>query len=241
MICTWGQATHTGLVRGHNEDALLVEPELGLFAVADGMGGHRAGEVASRLAVDVLAAVMKEKQDVILPDRLLLAAETANREIYSLGRANPQLSGMGTTLTAACLYYPRLFFVHIGDSRLYLWRRGTLQQLSRDHTLVQEMVDQALLTPRQAEQHPRRNVLLRALGTAALVQLDCGMYEVGRGDRLLICSDGLFSDLGQQGLSDVLAAIADPQRVADCLLERALAAGGSDNISVIVVDIYGHG
>ncbi|MFZ5592588.1 MAG: protein phosphatase 2C domain-containing protein, partial [Bacillota bacterium] len=101
MICTWGQATHTGLVRGHNEDALLVEPELYLFAVADGMGGHQAGEVASRLAVDVLSAVMKEKKNVLLPERLLLAAEMANREIYALGRSNPHLSGMGTTLTAA--------------------------------------------------------------------------------------------------------------------------------------------
>jgi len=237
MRYTWASATHVGLVRAGNEDSVrpisdgsMEEPVV--IAVADGMGGAVAGEVASRVAIE--AAVVQEPTDDLTPgDRV----RNGNAAVVEAVAADYELSGMGTTLTLG-LFLPSgtVQIAHIGDSRLYLYRDGELQQLTTDHTLVAELVALGQITPEQAETHPRRHLVTRVIGTP-VVDVDEFDLNLEPEDRLVFCSDGLNSMLRDHEIAAQLAEASSPSEAAWSLVEAANAAGGTDNTTVAVVDV----
>jgi PPM family protein phosphatase len=230
-------ATHAGKVRANNEDALLVGEgsDETLFVVADGIGGFEAGEVASRIAVDVL----KELE----PGASFEAAiSEANRRILVAGRGDERLSGMGTTVVAlrfgGTRDEPTAQVAHVGDSRAYLLRGGSLRPVTEDHSLVAELVRSGDLTRDQAAEHPQKNLITRALGADEEVEVDTAVLPVEAGDRFLLCSDGLSDMIPETRIGEILAeAPGDPEKPARSLVSAALDAGGADNVTVIVVDV----
>lgn len=233
-ITAFGSRTDVGCVRDHNEDSLVVTPPL--FVVADGMGGHAAGEVASEIATTVLAEKAPKTPDA---EALGRAVEDANLEIIAAAEDGRGREGMGTTCTAAILQEERLVIAQVGDSRAYLLHQGKLQQLTRDHSLVAMMVEAGQLTSEEARIHPRRSVITRALGTDPSTKPDLYEIDVEAGDRLLLCSDGLYGMVEDPDIQAIMMRTADPQRCASQLVNEAIAAGGNDNVTVIVVDIEG--
>jgi serine/threonine protein phosphatase PrpC len=227
LVARHAALTDIGLHRSTNEDAFIAEPPL--FAVADGMGGARAGEVASHLALETLVETLAA--GAVLHD----AALAANERVYQLSRADRAHAGMGTTLTVVVLRDDRLEFAHVGDSRLYLWRDATLEQVTDDHSLVGEMLREGHLTREAALSHPQRSILSRALGTEPHVEVDEGALELLAGDTVLLCSDGLYSMVPETTIAAVLAAVDDPVRIARQLVREAKNAGGHDNITVVVL------
>jgi PPM family protein phosphatase len=225
-----GVATDKGQVREGNEDAYLVEPPL--YAVADGMGGHRGGEVASQLALETIADLFR-KGDVPLAEQV----RQANRAVFERSGEDRAVAGMGTTLTAALVQRELAHVMHVGDSRAYLLRAGTLRQLTEDHTLVNRMVKAGEITPEEAEIHPHRNVITRSLGTEADVDVDEQDVGLLDGDRLLLCSDGLTGMLSEGQIQAILEAATSAQEAADRLVRAANRAGGVDNITVLVLAI----
>ncbi|MHB8870646.1 MAG: Stp1/IreP family PP2C-type Ser/Thr phosphatase [Thermoleophilia bacterium] len=224
-----GAATHLGLVRRQNEDSFVATD--GLYAVCDGMGGARAGEVASEAACRIL---------VDLPmgagaEDLRQAVTEANTVIRERSLADKALAGMGTTLTAATALGPRLTLAQVGDSRAYLWRGGSLRQVTQDHSLVAEMIRQGQLTPEQAAVHPHRSIITRALGTEASVVPDIFDLPLEVGDRVLLCSDGLSGMVSNKELARIAGSGTHPQEVADALVAAALRHGGEDNVTVVVI------
>ena len=230
-----GGATDTGLVRSNNQDQLLVADSL--FAVADGMGGAAAGEVASSLAIEALNNGFSRSAP-LSADSLITAAQTANRAVWDEAEAHPEMRGMGTTLVALALVEgPQLAVVNIGDSRLYNFRDGNLRQVTYDHNLVAEMVAEGRISKEEAEVHPRRNIMTRALGVEPEVPVDLFIEEPVAGDRYLLCSDGLPRELSDDHIAALLRRLADPQEAARELVEEAKRRGGNDNITVVVVDV----
>ena len=228
LVARHAAVTDIGLHRATNEDAFVEQPPL--FAVADGMGGAQAGEVASGLAIETLVGELA--QGVSLPD----AAAVANERVYEQAGADRAHSGMGTTLTAIRRRGDAgLEVAHVGDSRLYRLRDGALEQLTDDHSLVGEMVREGHLTREAAKSHPQRSILSRALGTEPAVEIDAFATDARAGDVLLLCSDGLYSMVSDDGMKAVLQAIDDPLRAARQLVREAKNEGGHDNITVIVV------
>lgn len=242
VSCRHAARTDTGLVRAKNEDAYFVEAEAGAYGVADGLGGHAAGEVASRLAVRRVAGALSSLPRGVAPEEaheaLRSAIEEANREIHGEARARPDLAGMGTTLTALFLTDGGKYVVgHVGDSRAYLLRAGELRRITRDHTYVQELVDRGRLTDEQARVHPRSSVLTRALGLDREVEVELHEGEVRTGDRFLLATDGLTGMLPEEELRTLLEAERPPEAAAELLVESANQAGGMDNTTVVVVDV----
>ncbi len=230
----FGSRTDIGCMREHNEDSLVVAPPL--YAVADGMGGHAAGEVASEIAVRTLARLAPQGPDTEALSKAVIAANYAVIDAaQEKGRA-----GMGTTMTAAILEKERLAIAQVGDSRAYLVHDGRMQQLTRDHSLMADMIEAGQLTEEEARVHPQRSVITRALGSDPNMQPDLYELNVAAGDRLLICSDGLTSMVEDRDIEATLKRTRDPQRCASVLVNDAIAAGGHDNITVIVVDITGN-
>ena len=231
-----GSATDTGLVRSVNQD-LAVETGT-LFAVADGMGGHAGGEVAARLAVDTLTHTFGTKPTGA---GLSEAVTEANRVVFEHSLDNPELRGMGTTMTAAALVNEDdrdvLALVNVGDSRSYRFHDGQLAQITVDHSLAEEMVRSGELSEAEAAVHPHRHILTRALGVADDVSVDLWRIQPARGDRFVLCSDGLTNELDEAQIAEVLATVPDPQVAADLLVRAARTHGGSDNITVVVVDV----
>ncbi|MEF9841424.1 MAG: Stp1/IreP family PP2C-type Ser/Thr phosphatase [Raoultibacter sp.] len=232
---TFGSRTDIGCLRDHNEDSLIVTPPL--FVVADGMGGHAAGEVASEIAVATMAEKAPRHVDA---EALGKAVEDANRAVILAASEDKGRAGMGTTVTAAVLEGERLVIAHVGDSRAYLLHQGKLQQLTRDHSLMADMIESGQLTPEEARVHPNRSVITRALGSDPRMVADLYEINVEAGDRLLLCSDGLSSMTEDHQIEAVLSRVRDPQRCASMLVNEAIARGGHDNITVIVVDVTGH-
>jgi serine/threonine protein phosphatase PrpC len=228
-----GVATSIGHVRRVNEDSYLALPPL--YAVADGMGGHGAGDVASRLAVGELAKCVVSGR-ALYAESVLVALDDANRVVIEQDEAN----GMGTTITGLAgvetVDGARLMVFNVGDSRVYRLTGGRLDQVSVDHSEVQELVRAGALTREQARTHPRRNIVTRALGSDAILRPDHWLLPVIAGDRYLLCSDGLFGELPDEEILPLFAA-ADPQRAATTLVAAADDAGGHDNTTVIVVDV----
>jgi PPM family protein phosphatase len=224
--------TDVGRVRDGNEDDFLDQANrLGLVAVADGMGGHRAGEVASATALEALRA------GVASGEALRDAIEGANEAVLEKSESDQELHGMGTTLTAGMLGTDgQLVVGHVGDSRAYLVRDGELTQITNDHSLVEEMVRGGELTPEQAEVHPQRSIITRALGIDPQVDVDVYPLELRPGDRILFCSDGLTTMVRQDEMASILAREPDPKRAAQLLVDAANAAGGEDNITAVIVE-----
>ncbi len=231
-----GSATDTGLVRSVNQD-LAVETGT-LFAVADGMGGHAGGEVAARLAVDTLTVAFGAKPTGA---GLSEAVIEANRVVFEQSLDNPELRGMGTTMTAAALVNEDdrdvIALVNVGDSRSYRLHDGQLSQITVDHSLAEEMVRSGELSEAEAAVHPHRHILTRALGVADDVAVDLWRIQPSRGDRFLLCSDGLTNELDEPQITEVLTSAVDPKVAADLLVRAARTHGGSDNITAVVVDV----
>ncbi|WP_426311032.1 PP2C family protein-serine/threonine phosphatase [Cellulosimicrobium sp. E-16] len=233
----WGAASHRGARRLLNEDRFLVSRSV--FFVADGMGGHEAGEVASSTAVEALRPLAD--LDVVTPDevrdRIAVAQQNVQAIVTEPGR------GAGTTVTGVVVSEqdgnPYWLVVNVGDSRTYHLAGGRLEQVSVDHSEVQEMVDAGLLTPAEALTHPRRHVVTRALGSRNAPQVDFWYLPIERHDRVLVCSDGLTGELTDERIAEVLLSTPDPQAAAERLVHEAIAAGGRDNITVVVVDATG--
>ncbi|HMG28049.1 MAG TPA: Stp1/IreP family PP2C-type Ser/Thr phosphatase [Acidimicrobiia bacterium] len=224
--------TDVGRVRDGNEDDFLDQADrLGLVAVADGMGGHRAGEVASATALESLRAA------VASGEQLREAIEGANEAVLEKSESDHDLHGMGTTLTAGMLGTDGSLTVgHVGDSRGYLMRNGELRQITDDHSLVEEMVRGGELTPEQAEVHPQRSIITRALGIDPLVDVDLYPIELQPGDRILLCSDGLTTMVRPEEIANILGREPDPRRAAQLLVDAANAAGGEDNVTAVIVE-----
>jgi serine/threonine protein phosphatase PrpC len=226
--------SHTGLLRDGNEDSVYAGPRL--LAVADGMGGHAAGEVASAVAIAALAPLDEDAPGADLLDALRQAALSANAHLRDMVDGDPALDGMGTTLTAILSAGSRLGLLHIGDSRCYLLRDGELAQITHDHTLVQALVDEGRITEEEASTHPQRSVITRVLDGRDGLDLDLSVREVRAGDRYLLCSDGLTGPVGSNDTLRDALAIKDPQEAVDRLVQLALRGGGPDNVTVIVAD-----
>lgn len=230
MPVTFSTATHTGLVRRSNEDALFASPPL--FMVADGMGGARAGEVA---AGEVAKAFKQFTPREAQPEQGLAdLIVRVNRDIYRMAADAAEHRGMGTTVTAAALTGNSVGIAHVGDSRAYLWRGGELTQLTDDHSLVGEMLKLGKISPADVKDHPQRSVITRALGVEQTVDVDTHSIALKGGDLFLLCSDGLHSMVSDQSIAAILARGADLDTTAGLLVEAANAGGGLDNVTVVL-------
>ncbi|MDH6127624.1 protein phosphatase 2C domain-containing protein [Kitasatospora sp. GP82] len=235
LVLRFAAGSHKGLIREGNEDSGYAGPRL--LAVADGMGGAAAGEVASS---EVLGSIVRLDEDIPGADLLTLlkdAVQVANDRLRQMVEEDPQLEGMGCTLTAMLWTGQRMGLVHIGDSRAYLLRDGSLSQITQDHTWVQRLVDEGRITPEEAETHPQRSLLMRALDGRGQVEPDLSIRDVRAGDRYLICSDGLSGPVSHQTLEETLGSFYSPQQTVQELIQLALRGGGPDNITCIVADV----
>ncbi|MGD8604090.1 MAG: protein phosphatase 2C domain-containing protein [Anaerolineales bacterium] len=246
-----GTAQSTGIERSHNEDALLILtgtavgqetlPEFGLFVVADGMGGHRSGEVASAISVrsvakdltqQILLALLDLEDEIAVPplqDLLREALEQANRAVVE------QVPGGGTTLTVAVLLGHQVTIGHVGDSRAYIIANGTSEVITRDHSLVERLRELGQLTQEEAARHPQRNVLYRAIGQGANLEVDVVTHPAPNGGHMLLCSDGLWGVIGDESILDIVSNASNPQEACRQMVRAANAAGGPDNITAVLV------
>ncbi len=233
----WGAASHPGQVRMNNEDAFAADD--GMWVVADGMGGHLAGEVASAYTIDALREA--NRTGITSSDDLVVAVQQANDLIRHEALTNPGRRGMGTTVTALAVMHhpdnPQLVIANVGDSRTYLWRDEQLQTVTIDHSYVQELVSGGEITVEEARTHPRRNIVTRALGIEPAVMVDTWTFGPVRGDRYLLCSDGLVDEVTDEEIAAIVGSEPDPQQVADRLVTLANEHGGRDNVTVVVVDV----
>jgi protein phosphatase len=247
--------TDIGRKRKHNEDSFMMDLEEGLFVVADGMGGHAAGEVAAKIAVETIGefiAGTSQKEEATWPfhynhqwrfnsNRLAVAVEQANEKVMSAVAMQPTLKGMGTTLVAGIFDGSGMSLAHVGDSRAYRLRQGELTRLTDDHSWVHEQIVTGILTEEEAKSHPLKNVVTRALGGGPSVLPELHEYDLVPGDRYLLCSDGLTTMLGDEELSEVLKETPEPQKACQTLVDHANERGGLDNVTVIVVDVQDGG
>lgn len=224
-----GSASDIGQVREGNEDSFLVLAPL--YIVADGMGGHRGGEVASSLALETIRRLFEARQGSLAEQVV-----EANRAVFERSQQDRSVAGMGTTLTAALVDGDRVHLAHVGDSRAYLLRGGDLAMLTEDHTLVHRMVMEGEITEAEAETHPHRSILTRALGVDPAIQVDELDVQMIPGDRVLLCSDGLTGMVPDGQIGEILSTTADPQEAVDALVRVANRAGGIDNITAVVLD-----
>lgn len=234
--------TDVGRIRAGNEDSLYADAdaERGLFIVADGMGGHAAGEVASEMAVQTVARELAEIRDLAGPAPLVKMAEAlkeSNRAIYERTIVEADKQGMGTTASCILMGTGRWIIGHIGDSRVYLLRDGVFRQVTKDHSYVQEQVDAGFLTPEQARYHPYSNVITRCVGANASVEADVLQGELQNGDLFLVCSDGLTGMVEDPQLRKILETRVTPGRMVDAMITEANRRGGLDNITAIVVHV----
>lgn len=233
LVLHYAARSDRGLVRSNNQDSVYAGPRL--LALADGMGGHAAGEVASKVVIAALAPLDDDEPGDDLLGQLRDAVLSGNSAISELVAGDPDLDGMGTTLTAVLFAGSKLGLVHIGDSRAYLVRDGELSQITHDDTFVQSLIDEGRITEEEAANHPQRSLLLRAL-TGHEVEPSLAVREARAGDRYLLCSDGLTGPVSEETLAEALR-IADPQQCADRMIELALKGGGPDNVTVIIADV----
>lgn len=231
--------TDQGKIRTSNEDSCVANPGTKLFLVADGMGGHAAGEVASRIT----AAVMEEivcgaGPGTPMPDLLMRAVQTANTRVYETQRACSEYRGMGSTLTALAFNESCYYIAQVGDSRAYLLRGNRLIQLTRDHSLVWPLYESGILTKDDISHHPQKNLITRSVGTQPHVEPEIQSGEALSGDVFLLCSDGLTDVLYDRDILEILTEKPDVQQASDCLIQAANARGGPDNITVVVVRVF---
>ena len=232
----WGARSDVGCVRTHNEDSYLVQSPL--FCVCDGMGGHAAGEVASSIAVETVAKLAPQEAD---PARLAAAVEAANAAVIEAAEHGLGKPGMGCTATVAYIEGTSLAIAHVGDSRAYLLHEGTLIRVTHDHSYVEELVDAGEITADEARTHPNRSVITRALGSDPAMYADHFQLNIEEGDRLILCSDGLSSMIPDAEIESIATQSPTAQICTDNLVDAALAAGGGDNVTVVVVDVVDDG
>ena len=226
--------SHVGLVREQNEDTVLVDEQQGIFILADGMGGHNAGEVASLLAAETLRDALQGQ--TASADLLRLAFRRANRAVFERQLGEESLSGMGTTLTALWEEGDHVLLGHVGDSRAYLYAGGRLRQISEDHSYVADLVRAGAITEEEAFHHPRRNVITRAVGTDESVRADVVEILKAPGEKWLLCSDGLTDLVRDPEIAEILAQFSG-QEAVEQLVDKALLYGGKDNVSVLLVEV----
>jgi PPM family protein phosphatase len=232
--------TDMGLMRKNNEDVFALRPDPGIALVADGMGGAASGEVASRIfaetALDIFpeGTILSEQET---PDRVRRAFLQANGRIIAAARENPVHKGMGCTAELIAFWGEGYVLGHVGDSRIYLFRQGRLRQLTRDHSLVQDQLDRGLITPAEARRHPFRNVILRAVGVDEMLAIDPIREKVHPRDLFLLCSDGLTDMVDDAAIARVMSLGLASDRKVDMLIDAALAAGGLDNVTVVLCEI----
>lgn len=230
ILCAF--RTDVGKVRANNQDAPIVSEKLRLYGVADGMGGHKGGEVASTSARDDLLRELEGKTPSVAA--LSGAIEEVNRQIYHQQEHDDALTGMGTTLSVLWMSDNFVYIGHVGDSRVYLLRDGEFKQMTLDHSLVEQLVREGVLTEEEAQNHPMRNIITRAIGTDESVEVDVVVEERRKGDLWLACSDGLHGLVDDCQMRDALRQYA-PEKAADVLLKAALDAGGRDNVTLVIV------
>lgn len=230
ILCAF--RTDVGKVRANNQDAPIVSEKLRLYGVADGMGGHKGGEVASTSARDDLLRELEGKTPSVAA--LSGAIEEVNRQIYHQQEHDDALTGMGTTLSVLWMSDNFVYIGHVGDSRVYLLRDGEFKQMTLDHSLVEQLVREGVLTEEEAQNHPMRNIITRAIGTDESVEVDVAVEERRKGDLWLACSDGLHGLVDDRQMRDALRQYA-PEKAADVLLKAALDAGGRDNVTLVIV------
>jgi PPM family protein phosphatase len=234
----FGTQSDQGKVRLSNEDSFIADPQINLYLVADGMGGHAAGEIASKIAASAIQEVMAGQtvQDVPLEEVLQSAAELANYRIYESQRETPEYSGMGSTLTALAFRNSHYCLAHVGDSRAYLLRNGSLDQLTEDHSYVWPLFEKGLLKKSELSTHPCKNLITRAIGTHPQVSVDIEQGDVREEDVYLICSDGLTDAVPDESIREILSERnKSAHELGQTLVDAANAAGGPDNITVVVV------
>ncbi len=238
MKITSCAATDRGKMRDHNEDAMKTDGKGDVFIVADGMGGHRAGEVASQMACDLIATALENTAGSPPPQRLESALTYANERLFDHQLHHPQCRGMGTTLTALLVEDRMGYIAQVGDSRAYHFRGGALQQITRDHSLVAELVRSGELAAEEAFDHPQKNVLTKALGTDPHIKVDLFELELMDRDLILLCTDGLTNMIEDATLTDLLAA-GDHGELCEEMVRLANENGGRDNITVVLVKVEG--
>ena len=237
------KATDVGRVREKNEDYYYVsENDLSLFIVADGMGGYNGGEIASKLATESVKSYIEnniqntnyDEEKII--DMIKQAIEYANMVVYKKSQENPELEGMGTTMEICLILGEKLYIGHIGDSRIYRMRRGVMQKLTEDHSYVQELVNEGTITPREAEHHPKKNMLMKAVGCTPYVEPDVFVRSAKDGDIIEMNSDGLTNMISIKEIEDIIIK-DDSENIAQELVDTANSAGGTDNITTVIIKI----
>jgi protein phosphatase len=234
----YGTHTHQGRVRTSNEDSYAANAKNRIFLVADGMGGHAAGEIASQIAASTVEelVVSRRNSDSQPEETLRLAALEANSRIYDTQRKKPELAGMGSTLTILSFRDDRYYIAHVGDSRAYLLRNGTLDQLTRDHSLVWHLFESGVLRKDELASHPQKNLITRSIGPHPQVEIDLERGDAREGDIYLLCSDGLTDVVSDENIRAILSDTAkSPQQLGETLVNAANRGGGPDNITVVVV------
>ncbi len=229
-----------GKVRQNNEDSFCISSLVdGLYIVADGMGGHNAGEVASNLAIRLVEEYISIHidDDNSLNEILSCALRRANDEIYNMSRHNLDMSGMGTTLTLSLIRAEDLYFSHVGDSRGYILSGGNLKQITTDHTLVEELYQSGSISEEDVKTHPQKNIITNAIGTEIISKSDIELTDKSIVDKILLCTDGLSNYLTNDEIEDVMKMNDEPKKICEILVETANDRGGDDNITVIVVDL----
>ena len=247
MTLEFFSATDTGRARNNNEDSVAVHEGAALLALADGMGGYNAGEVASSMATSFIKSELgrwleeasQNATDAEVRRAMDICVDNANRAIFNAANSNPHYAGMGTTLVVAVFRAGRLLLGHVGDSRAYRWRAGRLEQITRDHSLLQEQIDAGLITPEQAAFSANKNLVTRAVGVEDTVLLETHLHEVQPGDLVLMCSDRLSDMLDDTSIAQVLQMHDSLAAAGAALIESANDAGGKDNISLILVRAEG--
>ncbi|MFY9296621.1 MAG: Stp1/IreP family PP2C-type Ser/Thr phosphatase [Clostridiales bacterium] len=245
MILEYGGCSHRGMVRKSNEDYYYIsdnQNEQHLAIVADGMGGHNAGELASRMAVETILEIFSINKDQYTNDPTSLIKESirqANYKIYSHAQQNENCKGMGTTLVLAFFDKGKVYFGHVGDSRGYLIRKGEIIQITKDHSLVQELLDNGTITLEEVENHPQKNIITRALGTERSIEIDCHNISLEEDDIVLLCTDGLVLHVDLQENIELFESSSSMQELTADLVQQALERGGLDNITVVAIKYYG--
>jgi serine/threonine protein phosphatase PrpC len=235
--------TDTGIVRSNNEDNFFVDEKLGLLVVADGMGGHAAGEVASKIAVSIISDHLSGRHNFFgaynesfspSTNNLNSALRLANLAVLEAAAGSPQLHGMGTTVAAAMICGNRLSIAHIGDSRVYLVRSGNIEQLTDDHSVINEQLKRELITPEEAANSATKNILTKALGISAEMEADLSELTMLNGDILLLCTDGLSNMISDETMLEVILVAQKPEAICDLLINKAIEKGGKDNITAVI-------
>lgn len=245
MILEYGGCSHRGMVRKSNEDYYYIsdhQKDQRLAIVADGMGGHNAGEIASRMAVETILEFFSTNKDEYYDNPTELIKESireANYRIFSYAQNHEDCKGMGTTLVLSFFDEGKVYFGHVGDSRGYLIRKGEAIQITKDHSLVQELLDNGTITLEEVENHPQKNIITRALGTEKNIEIDCYSIALEKDDIILLCTDGLILHVDLQENVELFESSSSMQELTSSLVDQALEKGGLDNITVVAIKYYG--